>query len=73
MGGHYTAYIRPLPDQAWYYADDNCVQPVRDRDWLETEWSEIDNIEIWEWYVIWRSNYFHSFVSGQMDGRAIHI
>ncbi|XP_051745978.1 ubl carboxyl-terminal hydrolase 18 isoform X2 [Ctenopharyngodon idella] len=28
MSGHYTAYIRPFQDQAWYYADDNHVQPV---------------------------------------------
>lgn len=74
MSGHYTAYIRPFQDQAWYYADDNHVQPVRDRDWQETEWSEIDNIEIWDWYVIWCSNYFYSFVSGHMVGcAAVHI
>lgn len=42
MFGHYTAYIRPTQDQAWYYADDSCVQPVRDRDRLETEGSELD-------------------------------
>lgn len=58
MFGHYTAYIRPTQeDQAWYYADDSCVQPVRDRDWLETEGSELDCIDMYFGVVIL---FFHS-------------
>ncbi|XP_067283380.1 ubl carboxyl-terminal hydrolase 18 [Pseudorasbora parva] len=28
MFGHYTAYVRPIEDQAWYYANDSYVQPA---------------------------------------------
>ncbi|KAK7129843.1 hypothetical protein R3I93_019478 [Phoxinus phoxinus] len=36
MFGHYTAYIRPTQDQAWYYADDRCVQPAT---WADVQYT----------------------------------
>ncbi|XP_067247033.1 ubl carboxyl-terminal hydrolase 18 [Chanodichthys erythropterus] len=36
MFGHYTAYIRRFQDQAWYYADDNCVQPAT---WADVQYT----------------------------------